>query len=571
MTPDGDGATTLGPRFRGGNGFRGGDSVGVRYQPSETVDFVIVGSGAAGGIMAKELSTRGFSVVVLEQGPRISPSRFEHDEFGVFFQSAISNKAPVAWRQTPSQKAKVGDGQLLYARLVGGSSVHMTANFWRLRPTDFNEASRLGPIPGANLVDWPITYEELEPYYTKVDWEIGVSGEPGWGDPPRSRPYPMPPLPVKSSGVLFERAARKLGYHPFAAPMAILSRPFNGRLPCQHCGFCMGFGCEYGAKSSSLAAMIPLAERTGKCEIRHDSYVRMVELDAKGRATGVIYFDAAKQEHLQKARAVVICANGAETPRLLLMSKSNLFPSGLANSSGMVGKHLMFNGGALVTGLYEHPLNEFKSVQVTRLAMDWYDTDPKRGFYGGGGIDARMDANYPIIFALDNMPPKQATWGADFKRFLRDNYTKQMTLYGHTTSLPVARNSISLDPTAKDDWGLPALRVTYKDHADDVKMMKFFYGICNQLHEAAGARQYWGREPGVQNFTAHLLGTCRMGNDPKTSVIDATHRTHDVRNLFLCDGSSMVTSSRGQPTMTIMALAFRAAEKIAGFAQRNEI
>jgi choline dehydrogenase-like flavoprotein len=507
----------------------------------------------------------------MEQGPRISPARFEHDEFKIFFRNGIANPAPVTWRETPSETARVGNGNLLYARLVGGSSVHMTANFWRFRPIDFHEASKLGPIKGSALADWPITYEELEPYYTKVDWEIGVSGEPGPGDPPRSRPYPMPPLPVKSSGVLFERAAKKLGYHPFAAPMAILSRPFNGRMACQHCGFCMGFGCEHGAKSSSLAAMIPLAEATGRCEIRPNSQVRKVELDAQGRATGVIYFDTEKREHFQKARAVVICANGAETPRLLLLSRSNLFPDGLANSSGVVGKHLMFNGGATVTGLYEHPLNEHKSVNVTRLAMDWYDSDPKRGFYGGGGIDARFDANYPIIYALGTLPPKQAPWGAEFKKFLHHSYTRQMTLYGHSTSLPVARNSITLDPEVKDGFGLPALRVTYRDHADDIATMKYFRDRCNELHEAAGAEQYWGNTPGVQHFTAHLLGTCRMGNDPRTSVIDSTHRTHDVRNLFICDGSSFVTSGRGQPTMTIMALAFRAGEKIAESARRNEI
>lgn len=543
----------------------------AKYKTTDAVDFVIVGSGAAGGVMARELSVAGFSVVVLEQGPRVPPSRFEHDEYNVFFRGSLSNPAPVTWRETRSQIAKVGRGLLLYAPIVGGSSVHMTANFWRLRPVDFDEASRVGPIPGASLADWPITYDELEPYYTRVDWEVGVSGEPGWGDPPRSRPYPLPPLPVKSAGVLFERAARKLGYHPFAAPMAILSRPFNGRMPCQHCGYCMGFGCEYGAKSSTLASMIPLAEATGRCEIRAQSFVRKVELDRQGRATGVIYFDADKKEHHQRARAVILCANGAETPRLLLMSANAHHPNGLANSSGMVGKHLMFNGAATVTGLYEHPLNEHKSVQVTRLALDWYDSDPRRGFYGGGGIDARMGATYPINWALYGLAPDVPRWGSAFKQYLRNSYTRHMELYGHSTSLPVETNSITLDPKVKDDFGLPALRVTYKDHADDISTMKFFYRLCQELHEAAGAKSHWGAEPTVQTFTAHLLGTCRMGRSARSSVIDATHRAHDVRNLFICDGSSMVTSGRGQPTMTIMALAFRAAEKISEFARRGEI
>jgi len=543
----------------------------ITYPTTTEVDFVVVGSGAAGGVMAKELSTRGFSVVVLEQGPRLEPSQFEHDEFKYLFNNGISNPSPVSWRKTDKEEAKVGAGELLYARLVGGSSVHFTANFWRLHEIDFIERSRLGGIPGADLQDWPISYADLEPYYTKVDWEIGVSGEPGPFDPPRSRPYPLPPMPVKSAGVLFERGARKLGLHPQSAPVAILSRPFNGRNACQHCGYCMQFGCEYNAKSSSLASVIPVAEATGKCEIRSNSYVRKVEIDARGRATGVTYFDAQKQEHLQRAKAVVLCANGAETPRLLLMSESNRFPHGLANSSGRVGKTLMFNVGAGAFGLFEHELNEYRSIQVTRLLHDFYDSDPKRGYYGGGGIDARFQ-KYPITWALGGLPDDAPRWGSEYKRMVGDYFNRSMLLAGHTTSLPVPSNSISLDPTVKDAWGLPAIRVTYDDHPDDLKISQFLLDRSMEILDAAGAQKKWVDYPAeTATFTAHLLGTCRMGKDPTTSVIDTDHRTHDVRNLFLCDGSSMVTSGRGQPTMTIMALAFRAGERIAALAQRGEI
>ncbi len=544
----------------------------AKYPLSSTVDFVIVGSGAAGGILAKELSTAGYSVVVLERGPRLAPEQFEHDEYKYFFQNYIGAKTPVTWRETPGQVAKFKKDAVWGAHIVGGSSVHFTANFWRLRPVDFNERSRLGAIPGAELADWPITYDELEPYYTKVDWEIGVSGQAGaWGEPRRSKPYPVPPLPVKSSGILFERAAKKLGWHPFPAPMAILSRPHNGRQACQNCGFCQGYGCEFGAKSSTLAAMIPLAERTGKCEVRPNSYVRKVELNAAGRATGVIYFDAAGKEQLQKAKAVILSCNGAETSRLLLMSKSNQFPQGLANSSGIVGKHLMFNGGAIVPGIYEHPLNEYKGAQVTRIALDWYDSDPKRGCYGGGGLDARADITLPIFFAVNGAAPGQKNWGADYKRYLEHGFTRQMTVMAHTTSLAVANNSVSLDPTLKDERGLPAMRITYRDHEDDLKFERWMQQRAIEIHKAAGAREIAPLPIEVQNLAVHLLGTCRMGNDPKSSVVDRFHRTHDVKNLFICDGSSMVTSGRGQPTMTIMALAFRAGEKIAEFARRGEI
>ena len=259
----------------------------VRFATTETVDFVIVGSGAAGGILAKELSTAGFTVVVLEHGPRLTPAQFKHDEFSYFLNGELANnpqRQPQTFRKTPDQKAEQAFS-LIYGRFVGGSNAHFTANFWRMRPSDFNEASRLGVPAASALVDWPITYEELEPYYTKAEWEIGVSGEPGPFDAPRSRPYPMPPLPNKSSGVIFERAARRLGWHPQPAPLAINSQPWRGRPACIHCGFCHGFGCEVGAKASSLTTMIPEAEATGRCEVRSESYVVQVVTDKSGRAT----------------------------------------------------------------------------------------------------------------------------------------------------------------------------------------------------------------------------------------------------------------------------------------------
>ena len=568
------------PRHRGSEaarqrGTEAPTPTSVQFRPDTVVDFVVVGSGAAGGIIAKELATAGFTVVVMEQGPLIRPDQFEHDEVANFFNNAIFNKPadqPQTFRKTPADTAHPAGTPLGYHRLVGGGSIAFTANYWRLHEIDFVERTRLGAIPGADLQDWPITYADLEPYYTKAEWELGVSGQAGASpfDPPRSRPYPMPPLPVKSSGVIFERAARNLGLHPFPAPMAILSQPFKGRPPCQHCGFCLAFGCEHRAKSSTLWASLPYAEATGKCEVRPDSYVHKVEMDAAGRATGVVYFDAQKALHLQRARAVVLCCNGAETPRLLLMSANSQFPNGLANSSGYVGKNLMFNGNTQCGGYYEHELNEFKSVQVTRILHDFYDSDPARGFYGGGGIDARFQ-QYPVIFALNGLGRDAPQWGAPFKRMLRDYYTHSMNLAGHCTSLPVPDNSVSLDPDLKDAWGLPAIRCTYKDHPDDIKMQQFLTQKSMDILNASGARRTWADPVNESGGAVHLLGTCRMGDDPRTSVIDKFHRTHDVRNLFLCDGSSMVTGGRGQPTATIQALAFRAGELIGRFARRNEI
>ena len=554
------------------------DHAGPRFPEREPVDFVVVGSGAAGGVLAKELAEAGFDVVVLEQGPYYRSTSFTHDEVDVLLNGAFTGSNadyPATFRKTEDEEARGrGPGSfpvLLYAKMVGGSSVHFTANYWRFRPIDFRERSVLGPISGTGFADWPITYDDLEPYYTKVDWEVGVSGAPGPYDPPRSRPFPMPPLPVKSSGVLFERGARAIGLSPQPAPMAILSRSHNGRPACRHCGFCAIFGCEWNAKSSTLASMIPAALATERCEIRPRSAVFRLETDRRGRVTEVRYYDREGRERAQRARAVVVAANGAETPRLLLQSESERFPDGLANSSGLVGKYLMFNGLSSATGLFDRPLNEHKSVQVTRIAMDHYDTDPERGFYGGGGLDARW-FKYPIMFGLGaGLPPDAPTWGREYKEMLGRYFNYTMDVAGHSTSLPLETNNISLDPNVTDGWGRPAIRVTYRDHPDDLAIARFFQDKAKDILDAAGAEEVWASPVREQEGGAHLLGTCRMGEDPDSSVIDPHHRTHDVPNLFLCDGSSLVTGGRGQPTMTIQALAFRAAEHIADFARNGEI
>ncbi len=543
------------------------------FKPGDEVDFVIVGSGAAGGIVAKELATAGFSVVVLEQGPYLREHDFHHDEFGVTFRAALTNdprRQPNTFRKNESEKSRVQQS-VNYGRLVGGGSVHFTGNYWRFLESDFRERSLWGGVPGTTLEDWPITYADLEPYYTKAESEIGVSGLAGSNpfDGPRSKPYPLPAMPVKSSGVLFERAARKLGLHPFPSPVAILSQPYRGRGACTNCGLCEGFGCEMRAKSSTLATMIPLAEKSGNCEIRPESYVRKIEVDARGRATGAIYFDRNRREVFQRSRAVVVCANGSETPRLLLLSKSNQFPHGLANSSGLVGKNLMFDAWTLACGVFEHPLNEYKGIQTTRVIYDYYHSDRQRGFYGGAGIDARFDF-YPISFALSGMPPDAPRWGAEFKQMLAEYYTRTMTLLGHCSCLPVESNSISLDPEVKDAWGLPAMRVTFDYHPDDVKNMRFITARSLEIVEAARPRKSW--TPVAESLPSdHLMGTCRMGNDPRKSVVNADHRAHDVANLFLVDGSSLVTSGRQQPTATIQALAFRAADRMKVLAKSGQV
>lgn len=549
----------------------------VQFTTREAVDFVIIGSGSAGGILAKELSTAGFDVVVLEQGPYRKAADFKHDELSIVFRRELNGGGQEVHAQTfrhdASETATMpSQPPARYARGVGGSSVHFTANFWRFRELDFKERSLLGPIAGTNFADWPITYQELEPYYTKVDWEIGVSGAPGPFDAPRSRPFPVPPMPIKSSGVLLEKGAKALGLHAQVEPLAILSQPHNGRPACISCGYCMWYGCEVGAKSSTLAAMIPLAEASGHCEIRPLSVVIRIDTDASGRATQVVYLDKDGNEQAQKAKAVVLSANGAESARLLLMSASAQHPDGLANSSGFVGRNLMHNAHGVSNGVFEQPLNDYKGVQVTRIIHDFYATDEKRGFYGGGGIDARpLFSATPILHSMNGMPPDVPRWGAKWKDAIAHNFTRQMSVVASTTSLALDSNNITLDPVNRDAWGRPAIRETYRDHPDDQAIASFLTDRTMELLQAAGAEKVWRFPDHLTTGGEHLLGTCRMGDDPRTSVVDRNHRSHDVPNLFICDGSSFVTSGRGQPTMTIMALAFRAADQIKAAAAAGDI
>jgi choline dehydrogenase-like flavoprotein len=544
------------------------------YATDTPVDFVVIGSGIAGGSVARELTRKGFDVVLLEQGRKVGADDMEHDELGAFMWPRWTNDpelSPQTYQKTAADKPEKRNFAQ-YARVVGGTTLHFTGNFWRFRPIDFNEHTKRGAVDGAALADWPITYEELEPYYTAVEYAVGVSGEVGDDprEPFRSKPFPLPPLNATGPGVLLEVGATKLGWHSKAAPMAILSREYKGRQPCHNCGFCLAFPCEWGSKSGANWTMVPEAVASGKCELRSNSYVRKIETNDAGRVTGVVYFDKDKKEIVQKAKAVVVCANGAETPRLLLNSKSNRFPDGLANSSGMLGKHLMCNGNVSLTAEFEHEVNAHKGPVVTRITQEPYELDPKLNLVGGGGFDFRMSV--PALLWTLSMPEDGPMWGSAFKQRMAPWFHNSIETLGHTTQLPVATNRVEIDPELKDAWGVPAIRVTFKEHEHDMRLYKHFQDKGAELLNAAGAKKvHRGEINDAPGSAVHLLGTARMGNDPRMSVVDKFHRTHDVKNLFIVDGSSFVTSGRGQPTMTIQALAFRAADHIAEFARKGEI
>jgi choline dehydrogenase-like flavoprotein len=473
---------------------------------------------------------------------------------------------PAQQRNTfrPNDKTKAVPGTHSYGCVVGGGTVTYGGSSWRHLPYEFTEASHDPTIPsGTGMADWPITYEEMEPYYTQAEWELGISGlrvnSPFIA--PMSKEYPVPPVPLKSSGALFNVAAAKLGLTVVPGPLAIITKPYMGRAACVNCGICSGYGCQVRARSSSAVTVLPIAEKTGRCEIRVKSYVREISVDNSGRVTGVVYFDAQKREVRQRAKAVVLSANGSESARLLLMSKSARFPDGLANSSGVVGKHVMFGNTVSVGALFEHPLNEYKGVISGAGIVDYVHSDPKRGFYGGGRMTARGYLT-PFELGLEGLSPEAPRWGAGYKKALREEANHRMTITSFVTQLPLDTNRIDLDPDVKDDWGLPAMRITSTAHGDDKKNMEFFRQKSIEILEAAGAKKTWAPPVGEARGGAHNRGTCRMGNDPKTSVVDKYHQAHDVPNLFIVDGSNLVTGGRNHPTLTIEALAFRASEHI---------
>jgi len=541
------------------------------YSTSTEVDYVVIGSGAAGGIMAKQLSVAGFSVVVLEQGgwgKYGKEHEYNKDEWLARNENdedrLMSDPKLQVNTFRPNDKVKAVPGSHSYGRVVGGGTVTYGGSMWRHLPYEFREATYDPTIPsGTAMADWPIAYEELEPYYTQAEWEMGISGQrvnsPFFA--PMSKDYPVPPVPLKSSGALFHTAAAKLGLTVIPGPLAIITKPYMGRAACVNCGICSGFGCQVKARSSSAVTVLPIAEKTGRCEIRVRSYVREISVDNSGRVTGVIYFDAQKREVRQKAKAVILSANASESARLLLMSKSARFPDGLANSSGMVGRHVMFGNTVSVNALFEHPLNEYKGVISGAGIVDFVPSDPKRGFYGGGRMTAR-GYQTPFDLGLNGLSPGAPSWGAGYKKALREEANHRMNITSFVTQLPLESNRVDLDPDVKDAWGLPAMRITFTGHENDKKVMEFFRQKSMDILEAAGATKVWAPPVREANSGAHNRGTCRMGNDPKTSVVDKFHRAHDVPNLYVVDGSSFVTGGRNHPTMTIDALAFRASDHI---------
>jgi choline dehydrogenase-like flavoprotein len=531
----------------------------------DKVDICIIGAGASGATAAKVLAEAGMSVVALERGPWRTRETFGGDELANInrynlWPDPLLN--PRTARVTKDEKAHL-EMFCPVPQMVGGGTVHWQGWLPRFTPEDFRLRTIAGELPGSTLADWPIGYEDLEPYYTKVEWAFGVSGQAGANkyEGPRSRGYPCPPLPVSRYAEKFQKGCASLGWNAFPTPQAALSRSFNGRKPTVISAFAQQHGDPTGTRSSALNVFIPDAIKTGRFDLRPDSYVRELQLDSRGRIKGSVYEDASGRIFEQEADVFILACGAVETARLLLLSKSGRFPNGLANGNDLVGRNVTFHEYSAAVGLFDDPIYAWAGGgYVSASSFEFYNHDPKRGFVSGGHIAcAGVGIPLPINWRLPDAP----AWGAAAKANDKENFNHSMAVAMVLHDMPQHDNRVDLDEDVRDAWGLPVARVTLTPHPNDHAQGRFLIDRAGDILEAANARRiqkvYADR---VTGNCSHQHGTTRMGHDPNTSVLNANCRAHEVENLYVVDGSPFPTGTGANPTLTIMANAWRVADGI---------
>ena len=516
--------------------------------PEEPVDVLIIGAGAAGAAMAWSLADTRMKILCLEQGDWMNPAEYpstrtdwESRGFGDFGVSPNTRGRredyPVNDNASPIKASMFN--------AVGGSTILYAAHFPRFHPADFKPRT----LDGVGD-DWPLDYERLEPYYAENARMMGVSGlagDPAY--PPKE--MPLPPLPLGKLGHTLARGFNKLGWHWWPSDSAIASQPYEGRAACINEGTCLQ-GCAQGAKGSTDVTYWPLAVRQG-VELRTRCRVREITVAESGMADGVIYYDVDGVERKQKAEVVVVACNGIGTPRLLLNSKSKLFPDGLANRSGLVGRNLMFHPYAMVTGLFDEPLEGYKGpTGCCIMSQEFYETDPARDFVRGYSFEISRGFG-PVTTALWGMMGGLLPWGADHHRAYAELVDRTAGMVVICEDLPESHNRVTVDPDLVDSDGIPAPKVTYRLSENSTKMLEHCVARGKEVLEASGARQTVAEAP-MAMAGWHLMGTARMGSDPDQSVVNEWGRSHDVRNLFIIDGSLFVTAAAVNPTHTIQAL-----------------
>ncbi len=534
-------------------------------------DALVIGSGAGGGPLAARLAEAGWHVLLLEKGPWRQRDEYPVDEVTALWRDYFTpdmadephmlllNGSP---RPQPTFLGWVGNS-------VGGGTVRMGGYFYRFHPDDFRMIRRAGAYEA--LADWPYGYDELEPFYTQAEWDCGISGDAtGPLDHARSAPYPLPPIDTHPLTGCLTDACLRLGWHPFATPRTILSRAYGGRPACRYCGFCHGFACRSGAKSNVQESYLTRALATGRCELRPDAMVREITIDDSGKATGCIYLDAEGVEHAARAQLVVVSCSSVESARLLLMSKSPQFPDGLANRSGLVGRNLQFHGFSNGRGHFRYdrhphkPLRDPAPFLECSVADHYFLPDGVSDFPKGGVIRFGFPTPSPIAAARRAAENGSTMlWGAPLERRLREYFHEYRTVDFEVFHdfIPNDRTFVTLDPDVRDKWGLPAARIHLDVPEHHRVAGRWLVDRALEALTEMGADDVLAEEIG-ENAPYLVHGTCRMGESPERSVLNAFCRTHDVPNLFVVDGSFMPTSGGAAPTLTILANSLRTADHI---------
>lgn len=501
---------------------------------------VIIGTGAGGGTLANELAQKGISVVALEAGGRHLPQDYLNDEWPSFSQLAWTDMRTTSgdWRVAkdfPNLPAWIVKG-------VGGSTVHWAGASLRLQDHEFRAKTHYGAVDGANLLDWPVTLAELEPYYDKAEDKMGVTRTNG-----------IEGLPGNNNFKVLKAGADKMGYkNCHSGRMAINSVERDGRPACRQLGFCFQ-GCKMGAKWSTAYTEIPKGELTGNLEVRENAHVLKVNHDDTGKVTGVVYQDADGNQIEQKARVVCVAGNSIESPRILLNSASSMFADGLANSSGQVGKNYMRHMTGSVYGVFEKPVNMYRGTTMAGIITDESKHDPSRGFVGGYEMET-LSLGVPFMAAFLN----PGGWGREFTAAM-DMYENMAGMWLVGEDMPQETNGVTLSE-AKDQFGMPVANVHFDDHPNDIAMRNHAYAQGMALYDSVGATQTYPTPPYP---STHNMGTLRMSANASDGVVNGFGQSHDIANLFVSDGSQFTTGGAENPTLTIVSLAIRQADYIA--------
>lgn len=524
---------------------------------TDPVDVLIIGAGASGAAVAWSLADTRMRILCMEQGDWVRSSEFpsngrdwEARQFGDFSISPNRRNRPADY---PINDA---DSPIKVVNFngVGGGTVLYAGHFPRLHPSDFRVRSLDGVAD-----DWPVDYATLEPWFALNDRMMGISslaGDPAYP----AKPSVMPPLPLGRTGQVLGQAMNRLGWHWWPSDSAMATREYEGRAPCINLGHCIA-GCAQGAKASTDLTYWPQAIRQ-RVALRTRCRVREITLGPDGMANGVVYYDERGKECFQAAEIVILACNGVGTPRILLNSVSGRFPNGLANSSGLVGRNLMFHPYAMIRGWLDEPLDNHRGPHIGTWSQQFYETDVSRGFVRGFTYQFSRGQG-PVLTAMTGMAHGRIPWGQDHHAAYRRRFDRGFGMLAICEDLPEEHNRVTLDADLTDRHGIPAPRITYRLSDNSRRMLDFAIDRGREILHTAGARDVITEAP-VAQAGWHLLGTARMGTDPQRSVVNEWGRSHDVRNLFIVDGSLFVTSGGANPTATIQALALYIADRIKG-------